>query len=159
MHKKSLWARGCARYDFSCAESKLGPVVTAAHPTIALIRDATANHSESFAAQMAQSSLEAAVDIWLKRVARRRLTAAQRIRLLRAVERGTAAETKDVQLTRAALLRAAGYDEGPAAAAASAAGATYTEIAAVLGISQQAASERFRRYVAALDNRPRGNLS
>ena len=83
---------------------------------------------DNFAAKMADSSLEAAVDIWLRRIARRKVSPAVRTRLVRAVERGDAAETKDVQLTRAALLRKAGLDERPAAAAAIAAGATYTEV-------------------------------
>ena len=68
------------------------------------------------------------MDIWLRRIARRKVSPAVRTRLVRAVERGDAAETKDVQLTRAALLRKAGLDERPAAAAAIAAGATYTEV-------------------------------
>ncbi len=99
---------------------------------------------------MADSSLEAAVDIWLRRIARRKVTTAGRARLVRAVGRGQAAETKAVQLTRAALLRRAGLDERPAAAAAVAAGATYTEVGAVLGMTQQGASARIRPYLAAL---------
>ncbi|HUO36740.1 MAG TPA: Fis family transcriptional regulator, partial [Mycobacterium sp.] len=90
----------------------------------------------------------AAVEVWLKRVARRKVTPVQRARLVRAVERASAAETKEVQLTRAALLRAAGLDERPAAAAAVAAGATYTEVGAVLGMTQQGASARIRPYLA-----------
>ena len=97
---------------------------------------------------MADSSLEAAVDVWLRRIARRKVTPAARARLLRAVERGESAETKGVQLTRAALLRSAGLDERPAAAAAIAAGATFTEVGAVLGMTQQGASARIRPYLA-----------
>jgi hypothetical protein len=123
--------------------------VTRGDPTVALIQAAAQRDVEMFAAKMADSSLEAAVDVWLKRVARRKATPAQRIRLVKAVERASAAETKDIQLTRAALLRAAGLDERPAAAAAIAAGATYTEVGAVLGISQQGASARIRTYLAA----------
>ena len=89
------------------------------------------------------------MDIWLRRIARRKVSPAARTRLVRAVERGDAAETKDVQLTRAALLRKAGLDERPAAAAAIAAGATYTEVGAVLGMTQQGASARIRPYLAA----------
>lgn len=102
---------------------------------------------------MADSSLEAAVDVWLRRIARRKVSPAARTRLLRAVERGDAADTKGVQLTRAALLRKAGLDERPAAAAAIAAGATYTEVGAVLGMTQQGASARIRPYLA---GRPTG---
>ncbi|WP_254902467.1 Fis family transcriptional regulator [Mycobacterium simiae] len=105
---------------------------------------------------MADSSLAAAVDVWLRRVARRKATPAQRARLVKAVERASAAETKAVQLTRAALLRAAGLDERPAAAAAIAAGATYTEVGAVLGMTQQGASARIRPYLAA--RTPEGRL-
>lgn len=117
--------------------------------SIVLICAAVQRDAESFAAKMANSSLEAAVDVWLRRVARRKVTAAQRARLVKGVERGNAAETKAVQLTRAALLRAAGLDDRPAAAAALAAGATYTEVGAVLGITQQGASARMRPYYAA----------
>jgi hypothetical protein len=123
--------------------------MTVGDPTVALIQAAAQRDVEMFAAKMADSSLEAAVDVWLKRVARRKATPAQRTRLVKAVERASAAETKDIQLTRAALLRAAGLDERPAAAAAIAAGATYTEVGAVLGISQQGASARIRPYLAA----------
>jgi hypothetical protein len=123
--------------------------MTVGDPTVALIQAAAQRDVEMFAAKMADSSLEAAVGVWLKRVARRKATPAQRTRLVKAVERASAAETKDIQLTRAALLRAAGLDERPAAAAAIAAGATYTEVGAVLGISQQGASARIRPYLAA----------
>jgi hypothetical protein len=123
--------------------------MTVANPTVALIRAAAQRDAQMFASKMADSSLEAAVEIWLKRVARRKATVAQRARLVRAVERASAAETKDVQLTRAALLRAAGLDERPAAAAAIAAGATYTEVGAVLGMTQQGASARIRPYLVA----------
>jgi hypothetical protein len=123
--------------------------MTTGDPTIALIQAAAQRDAESFSARMADSSLEAAVDIWLRRVARRKVTPAQRARLVKAVERGDAVETKDVQLTRAALLRAAGLDDRPAAAAAVAAGATYTEVGAVLGMTQQGASARMRPYRSA----------
>jgi hypothetical protein len=123
--------------------------MTVANPTVALIQAAAQRDVEAFAAKIAESSLAAAVDIWLKRIAHRKATPAQRTRLMRAVERASAAETKDVQLTRAALLRAAGLDERPAAAAAIAAGATYTEVGAVLGMTQQGASSRIRPYLAA----------
>jgi len=123
--------------------------MTAHDPSIALIAAAAQRDAQSFAARIAGSSLEAAVDTWLRRVARRKLSAAQRARLLKGVERGNVAETKAVQLTRAALLRAAGLDDRPAAAAALAAGATYTEVGAVLGITQQGASARLRPFLAA----------
>jgi hypothetical protein len=100
-----------------------------------------------FSARMAGTSLEAAVDIWLNRVARRKVSVAARARLVKAVEKATAVETRDVQLTRAALLRAAGLDERPAAAAAVAAGATYAEVGEVLGMTQQGASKRVRSFV------------
>ncbi len=92
------------------------------------------------------------MDIWLRRVAHRKLTTVQRARLVKRIERGDAAETKSVQLTRAALLRAAGLDDRPAAAAAIAAGATYTEVGAVLGMTQQGASARMRSYRPADDD-------
>lgn len=122
--------------------------MTVGNPTVALIQAAAQRESGAFAAKMADSSLEAAVDVWLKRVARRKVTPVQRVRLVKAVGRASAAETKAVQLTRAALLRAAGLDERPAAAAAIAAGATYTEVGAVLGMTQQGASARIRPYLA-----------
>lgn len=114
-----------------------------------LIQAAVRRDGQSFAAKMADSSLDAAVDIWLRRVARRKLTPIQRARLVKGIERGEAAETKAVQLTRAALLRAAGLDDRPAAAAALDAGATFTEVGAVLGMTQQGASVRMSRYRAA----------
>ena len=123
--------------------------MTTGDPTVALIQAVAQRDADVFAAKMADSSLEAAVDIWLRRVARRKVTPTGRARLVRAVERGDAVETKDVQLTRAALLRTAGLDERPAAAAAIAAGATYTEVGAVLGMTQQGASARIRPYLAA----------
>ena len=116
--------------------------------TVALIQAAAQRDAQTFAAKMADSSLEAAVDIWLRRVARRKVTSAQRARLVKSVQRASAQETKAVQLTRAALLRASGLDERPAAAAAIAAGATYTEVGAVLGMTQQGASARIRPYLA-----------
>ena len=122
--------------------------MTVSNPTVTLIQAAAQRDVEAFATKMADSSLAAAVDIWLKRVVRRKATPAQRARLVKAVERASAAETKDVQLTRAALLRAAGLDERPAAAAAIAAGATFTEVGAVLGMTQQGASARIRPYLA-----------
>ena len=91
---------------------------------------------------MSETSLEAAVDTWLKRVARRKVSTVVRARMVKAVERGAAPQTRDVQLLRAALLRAAGLDERPAAAAAVAAGATYAEVGEVLGMSQQGARKR-----------------
>ncbi|MCB1287776.1 MAG: Fis family transcriptional regulator [Mycobacterium sp.] len=127
--------------------------MTSGDPTVALIQAAAQRDADDFAARMADSSLEAAVDVWLRRIARRKVSPAARTRLLRAVERGDAADTKGVQLTRAALLRKAGLDERPAAAAAIAAGATYTEVGAVLGMTQQGASARIRPYLAA---RPTG---
>lgn len=122
--------------------------MTVGNPTVGLIQAAAQQDVDVFAAKMAELSLAAAVDIWLKRVARRKATSVQRARLVKAVERASAAETKDVQLTRAALLRAAGLDERPAAAAAVAAGATFTEVGAVLGMTQQGASARIRPYLA-----------
>ena len=78
--------------------------MTAGDPTVSLIQSAAQRDADNFAAKMADSSLEAAVDIWLRRIARRKVSPVVRTRLVRAVERGDAAETKDVQLTRAALL-------------------------------------------------------
>ncbi|MEE3755226.1 Fis family transcriptional regulator [Mycobacterium intracellulare] len=115
-------------------------------PTVAAIQAAAEIDGATFAAKMAESSLEAAVDIWLRRVAHRRLTTMQRTRLVKAVERGSSPETRVVQLTRAALMRAAGLDDRPAVAAATAAGATDGEVGAVLGISKQAVSYRMRGY-------------
>lgn len=129
--------------------------MTTANGSVALIHAAAQRDATVFAEKIAEVSLEAAVDIWLRRVARRKMTPAQRSRLVKAVERASAPETKDVQLTRAALLRAAGLDERPAAAAAKAAGATYTEVGAVLGISQQGASARIGSYVSAQTPPPR----
>ncbi|MCH9731949.1 MAG: Fis family transcriptional regulator [Actinomycetia bacterium] len=117
-------------------------------PTVALIQAAAAQDGQPLAARVAQSSLEAAVDTWLGRVAGRTASAPERARLVRAVELGEATETKEVQLTRAALLRKAGLDERAAAAAAIAAGASYTVVGAVLGMTQQGASARFGPYVA-----------
>jgi hypothetical protein len=112
-----------------------------------LIHAVVQRDTDTFRERMEATSLEAAVDVWLKRVARRKLTSAQRTRLIRSVARATALETKDIQLTRAALLRAAGLDERAAAAAAVAAGATYTELGEILGMSQQGASQRVRPYL------------
>jgi hypothetical protein len=123
--------------------------MTPADPAVSLIQAAAQRDAAAFGEKIAEWSLAAAVDIWLRRVARRKITPAQRARLLKGVERASAVETKAVQLTRAALLRAAGLDERPAAAAAIAAGATYTEVGAVLGITQQGASARVRSYLAA----------
>ena len=123
--------------------------MTTSDPAVALIQAAAQRESDNFASKMADSSLAAAVDVWLRRVARRKAIPAQRARLVKAVQRASAAETKAVQLTRAALLRAAGLDERPAAAAAIAAGATYTEVGAVLGMTQQGASARIGPYTAA----------
>jgi hypothetical protein len=91
---------------------------------------------------MEETSLEAAVDTWLRRVGRRKLSALSRARMIKAIGRGAAPQTRDVQLLRAALLRSAGLDERPAAAAAVAAGATYAEVGEVLGISPQGARKR-----------------
>lgn len=122
--------------------------MTTGDPTVTLIQVAAQRDAESFAAKIADVTLEAACDVWLRRVARRKVTPAQRARFIKAVERGDAAEAKAVQLTRAALLRAAGLDDRPASAAAVAAGATYTEVGAVLGVSQQWISARMRVYLA-----------
>jgi hypothetical protein len=110
--------------------------MTTGDPTVALIQAAAQRDADHFAAKMVDSSLEAAVDTWLRRVARRRVTPAQRARLVRAVERASAAETKAVQLTRAA---------------------TYTEVGAVLGMTQQGASARIRPYLASRCEGPRGH--
>jgi hypothetical protein len=123
--------------------------MTPVDPDVLLIQAAAQRDAAAFGEKIAERSLAAAVDIWLRRVARRKITPAQRARLLKGVERASAVETKAVQSTRAALLRAAGLDERPAAAAAIAAGATYTEVGAVLGITQQGASARVRSYLAA----------
>ncbi|WP_454231205.1 Fis family transcriptional regulator [Mycolicibacterium fortuitum] len=111
-----------------------------------LIRAAAQREAEQFAAKMKAHSLEIAVDVWLKRVAGHALTATQRSRLIKAVGRGKAPETKDIQLTHAALLRLTGLGYQEAGAAAVEAGATYTEVAAVLGISQQAASKQIAAH-------------
>lgn len=113
------------------------------------IKEAARAGAAAFAAKVAESSLEAAVDIWLRRIAHRKVTALQRTRLVRAVERGASPETKTVQLIRAALLRAAGLDDRPAVAAATAAGATDVEVGAVLGITPQGVSHRMRGYRSA----------
>lgn len=118
-------------------------------PSIERIRAAAHHDAEQFGARLADSALEAAVDIWARRVAARTMTPDARRRLATAVARGTAAETRDIQLTRAALLRKAGLDERAAAAAAITAGASYTLVAAVLGMTQQGASARFGRHVVA----------
>jgi hypothetical protein len=123
--------------------------MTATDPTVALIQAAAQRESGSFASKMADSSLASAVDVWLRRVARRKATPAQRARLVKAVERASSAETKAVQLTRAALLRAAGLDERPAAAAAIAAGATAAIQPGGSRMTQQGASARIRPYLAA----------
>jgi len=125
-----------------------------ADPAVALIHAAVQHDAQSFAAKMADSSLEAAVDVWLRRVARRKVSPIQRARLMKSVERGTAEDTKAIQLTRAALMRAAGLDDRPAAAAALEAGATYAEVGAVLGMTQQGASARLRTYRAAGNGGP-----
>ncbi|KMV18342.1 Fis family transcriptional regulator [Mycolicibacterium conceptionense] len=120
--------------------------MTAIDAAVSRIQSAAELGAESFATRMASSSLDAALDVWVKRVAQRKYTPTQRARLLKAVERGTAPETVEIQLTRAALLRAVGLDEGPAAAAAATAGATYAEIGAVLGISGQGVGLKVRAY-------------
>lgn len=109
---------------------------------VSAIQTAAQHDCGVFAARMAETSLEAAVDTWLKRVARRKVSAVTRARMVKAVERAAAPQTRDVQLLRAALLRAAGLDERAAAAAAVAAGATYAEVGEVLGMSQQGARKR-----------------
>lgn len=116
------------------------------------IQAAAQQDRAAFSALMAGTSLEAAVDIWLRRVARRKVSVTARARLVKAVDRATAVETREIQLTRAALLRAAGLDERPAAAAAVAAGATFAEVGEVLGMTQQGASKRVRSF---LDGQPR----
>ncbi|BBX30486.1 Fis family transcriptional regulator [Mycolicibacterium peregrinum] len=110
------------------------------------IRAAGARDAESFAAGMAEHSLGLAVDVWLKRVAGRQVTPLQRARLIKAVQRGRAPETKDVQLLHAALLRQAGFEYVDAGAAAVDAGATYVEVGEALGISQQAANKQIAPY-------------
>lgn len=126
------------------------------NPVVERIRAAAQQDAECFAARVADSALEAAADIWLSRVAGRTLELADRKRLVKAVEQGEADETRDIQLTRAALLRKAGLDERSAAAAAIAAGASYTMAGAVLGMTQQGASARFGPYVAeVVDNTDR----
>ncbi|TDK94740.1 Fis family transcriptional regulator [Mycobacterium paragordonae] len=112
-----------------------------------LIQDAAQRDVQGFSARIADVSLEVAVDTWLRRVVRRKATPIQRARLVKAVERGSSPETKDIQLTRAALLRAAGLDERSAAAAAIEAGATFTEVGSILGMTQQGASARIRPYL------------
>lgn len=132
--------------------------VMAGSSVAALIQDAALRDAQSFSARIAGVSLEVAVDTWLRRVVRRRVTPTQRARLVKAVERGSSPETKGIQLTRAALLRAAGLDERAAAAAAIAAGATFTEVGAILGMTQQGASARIGPYVSgrATTSGPRG---
>lgn len=111
-----------------------------------LIRAAALREAEQFAAEVKARALEIAVDVWLKRVAGRTLTPTQRARLIKAVGRGKAPETKDIQLTHATLLRLAGLGYQEAGAAAVDAGATYTEVGEALGISQQAASKQIAPY-------------
>lgn len=113
---------------------------------VSMIQAAVHRESAGFTTKLEASSLQAAVDIWLARVAGRKSTPAQRTRLINSVMRGTAPETKDVQLTHAALRRSAGWDESAAAAAAAAAGATFGEVGAVLGISAQGAREKILAY-------------
>lgn len=137
------------RVDIASTDGPRMTISPAAASGAALIQAAVERDSCAFLEHMEAASLEVAVDVWLKRVARRKVTATQRARLVKAVARATAVETKDIQLTRAALLRAVGLDERPAAAAAVAAGATYTEVGEVLGMSQQGASQRVRPYVMA----------
>ena len=134
-----------------CTGQLVAVLVTASHSVdadVALIQSAAQRDKGTFAAKLADTSLEAAVDVWLKRIARKKASPVQRARLVRAVQRASAVETKSVQLTHAALLRAAGLDERAAAAAAVAAGATYTEVGEVLGMTQQGASKRIRAYLA-----------
>ena len=45
--------------------------MTSGDPTVALIQAAAQRDADDFAARMADSSLEAAVDVWLRRIARR----------------------------------------------------------------------------------------
>ncbi|WP_396908033.1 Fis family transcriptional regulator [Mycolicibacterium sp.] len=112
------------------------------------IRSAVRDEVGAFSEQMNRTSLQAAVDVWSRHVSPDEWSQADLVRLARDVGRGRAAETKDVQVIRCALLRAAGLDERPAAAAAVEAGATYVEIAAVLGMTQQGARARVRSYRA-----------
>lgn len=121
--------------------SRTEPTATAAAP-VSVIAAAAQQDCRIFAALMEQTSLDAAVDVWLKRVARRKMSPVTRARLIKAVARGVAPHTREVQLVRAALLRGAGLDERAAAAAAVAAGATYAEVGEVLGMSQQGARKR-----------------
>ncbi|SIJ20394.1 Fis family transcriptional regulator [Mycobacteroides abscessus subsp. abscessus] len=114
---------------------------------IAELQAAAVRDCNPFTAKVGEASLSAALDVWLKRVDGRKLTDNQRTRLLRAIARGTAPETKDVQLLHSALLRAAGLDERPAGAAAYAAGATFTELGAIWGMTQQGASKRLQEHV------------
>lgn len=107
---------------------------------------AAARDAESFAGRMSEYSLSLAVDVWLKRVARRKVTPLQRTRLINAVQRGDAPETKNIQLLHAALLRQAGFEYVDAGAAAVDAGATYVEVGEALGISQQAACKQIAPY-------------
>lgn len=104
------------------------------------------DESAVFTAKLAEASLAVALDVWLKRVARRQVTTTQRTRLLRAIERGTAPETMDVQLLHSALLRAAGYDERAAATAAVDAGATPRDLWTIWGVTPQAVSQRLRSH-------------
>lgn len=105
------------------------------------------------AAKIQEATLGVAVDLWLTKIAGRVTTPHKRARLLRAVERGDAPEAKEIQLTHTALLRAIGWDVRPAAAAAAEAGASWTEIGEILGVSRQAATKRIQRY---LDERAAG---
>jgi hypothetical protein len=115
---------------------------------VAVIEAAAQRYAESFAAKMAHWSPAAAVGSWLRRVARGKARPAQRARPIKAVPRAGAAKTKVVQLTCAALVGAAGLEERPAAAAAIAAGASYAEVGAVVGMTRQGASARIRPYLA-----------
>lgn len=110
---------------------------------------AVAAEGAAFADSLTTQSLDEAVDIWARRIAGRRLSRTQREELIGDVRSGAAGETREIELLRAALLRAAGWDERPAAARAVAAGATYSEVGEVLGITQQGASKRLHAYRAA----------
>ncbi|WP_195165908.1 Fis family transcriptional regulator [Mycobacteroides abscessus] len=120
--------------------------MNSAESEVAKVKAVINDESAAFTTRVAQASLSTALDVWLKRIARRQVTTTQRARLLRAIERGTAPETMDVQLLHSALLRAAGYDERAAAIAAIEAGATPRDLWTIWGVTPQAVSQRLRSH-------------
>lgn len=113
---------------------------------LARLRRVAASRAAAFLKNLEEASVAAALDVWLKHVARRDITELQWTRLLKAIMRGRAPESREVLLLLTALMHAAGLDERPALAAAVDAGATVTEAAALLGMRQQSTSWRLKSY-------------